>query len=852
MAEQISFLIIGNGIAGITAAETLQAEAPTETIGIIAEDNQPVYYRPALKDYLAERVGVDKLRARPAGYYKQHDIHFLVDRVGRIAPENHTVFLRSGGQVRYKQLLLATGGRATKLTCPGAELEGVITLRSLEDYERLVQQLATAQHVVVSGSGTLAIETIETLRGRGLQVTHLVRKRLLCSEVLDATASDLVLQEEQRAGVDVRLESEIVEIEGSQGAVTGVVTNGGERIACDLVVVAIGITPNIDYARASGITCQRGVLVDEQWRTNQPDIYAAGDVIESFSQETGQGRLLGQWYPAIQQARAAAFSMLGVLDTKHPFRTDMFYNATFLYGLPFASVGITNAPGYRELVADPQPRVYRKLLLRDDVPVGLLALGDRKQTLAFKRAIDHRVNLASVLNKLFEEDFDVAGWLDQRGIPPLQLGVQRLHDSKMATGVVEDAEVEDAAHMAVARPAVMASGQAHGTSGIQPGEQLVGENLMLDELTPSDRTEAFMVHIVDPQLPLRIAETLLSRDTSMLIGRQPGVDILVNEGSVSRRHAQISYRDRNYTLCDLDSLNGTYLNDQRLEPQRQYSLRVNDVIRYGNVVKFRFLLRALSLQELVSSEAPPKKSAASATAVASAAHAVAGVSERTQRAPVVRPNGVIATSSSDQQLPSAIVNALKMQPALIVLPADVMQGQKQSSPRVYMLQPDQPMIIGRVKDNDIVLNDIVVSRQHAQVFATPEGFFIRDLGSSNGVIINQSKVEQPYRLSHGDHITIGTTVILFVDLQSGNQKTASVRSSAVVSRVNQDQPVGVASPVRSSVSPRVELGSVAVGQSRQTRSTLKLPVKIVICPQCGLANMPIARFCASCSAQLRS
>jgi len=91
-----------------------------------------------------------------------------------------------------------------------------------------------------------------------------------------------------------------------------------------------------------------------------------------------------------------------------------------------------------------------------------------------------------------------------------------------------------------------------------------------------------------------------------------------------------------------------------------------------------------------------------------------------------------------------------------------------------------------------------------------------------------------------------------VDLQSGNQKTTAVRSSAVVSRVNQDKLVGVASPVRSSVSPRVELGSVSVGQPKQALSTPKIPVKVVICPQCGLANMPIARFCASCSAQLRA
>jgi pSer/pThr/pTyr-binding forkhead associated (FHA) protein len=375
---------------------------------------------------------------------------------------------------------------------------------------------------------------------------------------------------------------------------------------------------------------------------------------------------------------------------------------------------------------------------------------------------------------------------------------------------------------------------------------------MLDELTPSERTEAFLVHIVDPQLALRITETPLSRNTPMVIGRQPGVDVMVNEGSVSRRHAQISYRDKNYVLSDLGSLNGTYLNDQRLEPQRQYTLRVNDVIRYGNVVKFRFLLRALSLQEL----APPEKSAENIAKVVNAvniANTAMNVSQQTQRAPAVRSDGGIAVSNSAQQLSSSILSALKIQPALIVLPADVVvQGQKQASPRVYFLQPDKPMVIGRVKDNDITLNDMVVSRCHAQVFATPEGFFIRDMGSSNGVIVNQSKIEQPYRLAHGDHITLGTTMIIFVDLQSGNDKTMPIRRTPPVASMKQEKPVVPVNSGPSVPPPYMEPRRVNSGPPGQMESTVKIPVKVVICPQCGLANMPIARFCASCSAQLRT
>src|SRR5260370_16544065 len=119
--------------------------------------------------------------------------------------------------------------------------------------------------------------------------------------------------------------------------------------------------------------------------------------------------------------------MLDVLDTSHPFRSSTFYNATFLYGLDFASAGLTQIPrdgkGYQEIIAEPLPRTYRKVLLKDGVPVGILSLGDRKDALALKRAIDHKVNLSAVASRLFAGDFKLNDWLDREGVPPPELGV---------------------------------------------------------------------------------------------------------------------------------------------------------------------------------------------------------------------------------------------------------------------------------------------------------------------------------------------------------------------------------------------------------------------------------------------
>ena len=424
MTQTAPYVIIGNGIAGVTAAETLRAESPNAPIAVIASDSLPVYYRPALKDYLAGRIGEEKLRARPATFYQEYQLYYLADRVVGLNPQQHIIQLQSGQQLPYARLLLANGAQPRRLVCPGSERAGVTTLRSIADYQALLARLPAIRQVVVVGGGTLALETVESLRLRGYEVTHVIRGSTLWPVALDATASDLVLQQEMRDGVTVRLNEEIVEVTGEQKGVSGVVTTGGAHIRCQMVITAIGIEPTLDFIKHSGIVCGRGVQVDSLMRTNLPDIYAAGDVVETVDPRTRYARVIGQWYPAVQQGRAAAYSMLDLLDAHRPFHPSTFYNATFLYGLDCAAVGLTTmqGPHFQDIVAAPKPRHYRKVTLYNGLPVGMLALGDRKEALAFKRAIDHGVSLAPIASSLFEDAFSLHDWLDRQGVPPPIMG----------------------------------------------------------------------------------------------------------------------------------------------------------------------------------------------------------------------------------------------------------------------------------------------------------------------------------------------------------------------------------------------------------------------------------------------
>ena len=777
-----TYVVIGNGIAGVTAAEILRNEDSAAAITVIADDPFPVYYRPALKDYLAGRVREDKLWARPNSFYQDHRIRFLADRVVGIQAGQHAVQLQSGRQVGYDRLLLANGARAARLACPGVELAGVTTLRTVADYQEVVSRLGTARRIVVSGSGTLALETIETLRHRGYQVTHLLRRRTLWSEVLDTTASDLVLQQERRDGVDVRVEEEIAGVTGKHGQVTGVVTTGGARVPCELVIIAIGVEPNIDFIKSSGIPCGRGVRVDSGMRTSVPDIYAAGDVLETTDTMTGRTRVIGQWYPSIQQARAAAYSMLDLLDSSQPFRFSTFYNATFLYGLDFAAAGLIQLPengqGHQEIVADPLPRVYRKVVLKNGVAVGMLALGDRRSALAFKRAIDHKVNLLPVASRLFAGDFNLNDWLDRQGVPPAVLGVTR-----QGAAAVRQAAYSGGTPVGAASPPV---------------------------LKPQPVMEAVLVRAPQGQrMPLSTEETLLSQTKVMTIGRQPGAYQLIDNDSVSRRHAEISYANGQYVLLDVGSANGTFVNDVRLEPGSVHILKPGDQLRFGKV-NFAFKLRGAG-----GAGMPPAGTLTSLRSDASltklqemttgffdpvaAGRDQPGLYSPAGGQPVLNADGSLLFPGATTALPANVVATFKESPALVVVAP--------GTPRVVYLKRGNVISLGRDKANDVPLADVAASRKHAEILHGSGGFSIRDLASANGVVVNSAKIDNPYLLVHGDRIIIGSTSIFFIDVQQEGLERASA------------------------------------GERQGERHT---------CGNCGASNLRIARFCAVCGTPLEN
>jgi NADPH-dependent 2,4-dienoyl-CoA reductase/sulfur reductase-like enzyme len=629
MAERFSYVIIGNGIAGVTAAETLRAEDALADIAVIADNPLPVYNRPALKDFLAGRASENTLWMRPKSFYQDHQIRFYMESVVGIQIDQHCVQLQSGRQVGYHRLLLATGARARHLSCPGANLAGVTTLRTVADYKRVLNYLGYVRRVVVIGGGPVALETVEILHHRGYQVTHLLRQRTLWSGVLDKTASDLILQQERHEGVDVRLEETVAEIVGREGCVTGVVTTRGAYIPCEMVIAAIGSEPVLGYLKETGIVYERGVKIDGFMRTNAPDIYAAGDVAEITSAVTGHTRTLGQWYPAIQQGRAAAYSMLDMLDTSrlpHPaVGSGAYVNAitsTFLYGFDFAAVGYTiiqrEGQDYQEIVVGPKPSIYCKALLKDGIAVGMFSLGVRNEALAFKRAIDHGVNLLPVASRLFANDFKLTDWLDQQKVPTPILAVSKERRAARAeplppppppvTNVVKRQFLQNWPGL----DQFNEQGERNSpdtSKGINP---YILPIISVPRPAETNSTKAFLVPVFPPTIEREEragketalahiappwAETPLSPTRILTVGRELDAVLFINHHAVSRRHAEITYANGHYLLRDLGSKNGTFLNGKRLEPHNMHILNPHDQVRFGTVMVYTLQVRPVNRTE---------------------------------------------------------------------------------------------------------------------------------------------------------------------------------------------------------------------------------------------------------------
>jgi 3-phenylpropionate/trans-cinnamate dioxygenase ferredoxin reductase component len=305
--------IIGTGQAGFQAAASLRQEGFGGRIVVIGEEPVPPYQRPPLsKSYLAGDSGLDELWLRPESFYTTHEIEVLAgESVTAIDRRDRRLRLGSGGEVSWDHLVLATGARFRPLAVAGAELDGVLPLRTLADADMLRERLADVQQVVVIGAGFIGLEfaSVAIAHGAAVHIVEITQQAM--GRVVSAATSRFFTDAHISWGSRISFGTGVTRILGANGRATGIETTDGQRLPADLVLICIGVIPNTELASAAGLTVDNGIVVDEHLATDDPAVFAIGDCA-NFPTPFAVGRVrLESVQNAVDQGRAVAVHIAG-------------------------------------------------------------------------------------------------------------------------------------------------------------------------------------------------------------------------------------------------------------------------------------------------------------------------------------------------------------------------------------------------------------------------------------------------------------------------------------------------------------------------------------------------------------
>lgn len=377
----MTVVIVGAGPAGLRCAEHL-ASAGHAVCVIGAEPGLP-YNRVALSQYLAGDFDEAALITHDADRLRALGIVFRPNtRVVAIDTEARNLATESGEAIAYNTLILATGSRAFRLPLPGADLPGVLMYRTLDDVNTMLAIAKSGGRAIVIGGGLLGLEAAVGLSRRGMHTTIVHGVDRLMERQLDHAAAALLARRLESQGLSMELSAASVGITGTTHA-TGVSLKDGRTLEADLVVMAVGIRPEAELARAAGLSIGRGIIVDDQMRSSDPNIYAVGECAEH------QGQCCGLVAPAFAQAEIAARTIAGEQATYRPL-TDA--TALKVAGAGVWSAGDIAATDVEALVYDdPDAGEYRKFLLRDHRLIGAVLYGETQDAPWYKSLLGTNV-----------------------------------------------------------------------------------------------------------------------------------------------------------------------------------------------------------------------------------------------------------------------------------------------------------------------------------------------------------------------------------------------------------------------------------------------------------------------------
>ncbi len=395
-----NYMIIGNGVAGTTAAENIRKLDKEGNITIVTDEDFPFYYRVRLNEYISGDITEQGLIAKGEQWYRDKNIDLeLMTRIGRAELREKVIITENKKRLSYDRLLIATGSHSFIPPIKGSEKRGVFALRTIKDARNISAYARETEDIVLIGGGLLGLEAGNALQKLGKKVQVIEFFPRLLPRQLDVDGAKRLQEIMEGMGFSFRLGAKTQKIKGDD-YVNSVLLEGGETLPAEMVIISAGVRPNIELAEPLGLDHDKGIKVDERLQTNQPDIYAAGDVAEF------RGMPYGIWPAAMEQGKIAGTNMGG---------GDMIYEGTTMantlkvVGVDLASAGNIDAENELESRIITDEKVYKKIVIENNQIIGCIMLGNTKDFNKITKAISAKLDVPKIKGQLISMGFNFNG-----------------------------------------------------------------------------------------------------------------------------------------------------------------------------------------------------------------------------------------------------------------------------------------------------------------------------------------------------------------------------------------------------------------------------------------------------------
>ncbi|MEY7848919.1 NAD(P)/FAD-dependent oxidoreductase [Natrarchaeobius sp. A-rgal3] len=400
------YVIIGDGISGSSAAETLREEAPDSEITVITDEGEPLYNRILIKEHAKGKLPEAPISIHDEEWYDERDIELSLNtHVTSVDTDEKVVRIHQGEDVPYDKLLVATGGTPTQLPVENSDADGIHHFWTFQDARRIRESAEAGEDAVVVGAGLLGIDFAAVCGAQGVSGKYLMRGDRWWRYALSADGAEIMHQGMRDVGVEPVFDSGVGQFEtDDDGHVTAAIDPNGDRYECDWAGVAIGLTFNTEFLRGAGLEEDNGIVVDEYMRTNVEDVYAAGDITRFYDVLLGEQAQNGSWGSAKEQGRVAAINMAAD-DEAEVFEWVSSYSITH-FDFPFLSFGHPTL-GDEHAERRYSDTEWRRVAFKDGKIVGGVLIGDLSPQSKFKQLMREQRVVADQADALMKKSVDL-------------------------------------------------------------------------------------------------------------------------------------------------------------------------------------------------------------------------------------------------------------------------------------------------------------------------------------------------------------------------------------------------------------------------------------------------------------